>query len=320
VQGDASELEPTRDQPLQRLALAYGHLVDDGAQLSGEQWARLIERHHAQRPGVALHVRHIRQAMLADRFQDDWLLVDAFGAARARGTKGQCEGLRAAAGQDCTLVALSECSAQQLREAQVRQVQGELAAHGARLAGAEEPLPPGFERFDGHPFDERHCVHAPAGRPLAIALSLLQHPSVGVETFTDEQNASDEAAYEAMSAMVRHLGYASFVTARPPGARMRADQPPASEVLDAHGIAQRLQAFMADMLERGWDRSKPVFLCRPAPVVNPTAAVRPFESILHEKLIAWRLPAAVVERVVQRLSDGQEELSEDRTRSLHERA
>ena len=93
--------------------------------------------------------------------------------------------------------------------------------------------------------------------------------------------------------------------------------------LDGDAIACRLDGFLSEMIERGWDPSKPVFLCRPAPVINPVATIRHFESILHSQLIAWRLPSALVQRVVHRITQRQADAGsrpgEDATHHSRER-
>lgn len=320
VEADPVELEPERDQELQRLAIAYGHLLGKGSRLTGAQWIRQIATHHGQRPGVGRHMDYIRRAMLVDQFQDDWLLISGNGAPTLRATAALCEVHRAAGGG--VLVPVAECSGLQVEQAALHMASAQLLEHGARIAGVDDPLRDGHRRLDAHFLGlanhEAYRVHAPPGR-LAAALSLLDHPCVGVETFSDEQNADDAAACEAMAALTRHLGYTSFVTAKPPGSALsRGAQAPVQRALDAQIVASKLEGFVAEMVQHGWDPAKPVFLCRPAPVVNPAAAVRPFESILTERLIAWRLPRAVVQRVVQRIKAGQAE-AESIPRSAYER-
>ena len=307
LEAEPSRLNAVNKVELMRLTWAYGYLVGPGGKLTGAQWARQIEMRHAGRDDLQQELDCIRFAMGVDRFADDCILFSAESAPLFRGSAADCELARR--DRWSTVMPTAESSGRELFLAEMNMAGTWLAESRAHLSGADEPVRAGHRAFAHHFLPSmthsRYCVHAPEG-PLASALSLLQHKCVGAETFSDEQNADDEGACTAMADMVRHLGYSSFVTARPPRERSRASDPGAVALgVSAKDIADKLERFIGEMLERGWDSSKPVFLCRPAPAINPVASVRHFESILHEQLIAWRLPAALVERVVERVGHGQ---------------
>ncbi len=318
LEAEPSRLNAVNRVELMRLTWAYGSLVGPGGKLTGAQWARQIEMRHGGRDQLQQELDCIRFAMSVERFADDCILFSSEGAPLFRGSAAECE--RARPDRRSTIVPTAERSGHELSLAEINMARTRLADSGADLLSTGEPARPGCREFTHHflPFvaHERYRVHAPEGS-LASALSLLQHRCVGVETFSSEENDDEEAPYTAMVEMVRHLGYSSFVTAKPPRERAHSSgADPVTPEMSASVIADKLERFIGEMLERGWDSSKPVFLCRPAPAINPAAPVRHFESILHEQLIAWRLPAALV---VERIGDGQTEAVASSERRICER-
>ncbi|HWS26407.1 MAG TPA: hypothetical protein VN259_07490 [Xanthomonadales bacterium] len=308
LEAEPSRLNAVNRSELARLTREYGYLVGRGGKLTGAQWAHQIEMQHAGRVHLQQELDCIRFAMSVDHFADDCILFSRERKPLLRGSAADCEIERL--DQWSTIMPTAECSGGELLLAEMNMACQRLGEFGAQLSSVDEPARADTQMFVHHflPFAThwRYGVHASEGSSLASALALLQHKCVGPETFSDEQNASDEGAYTAMAEMVRHLGYSSFVTANPPRARSQATAADPAELgMSAEVIADKLYRFIGEMLERGWDSSKPVFLCRPAPALSPGASARHFESILHEQLIAWRLPVALVERVVERIEHGQ---------------
>ena len=277
VQADFDLLDAAGRDRLESLAVRYGPLVLSGYPLRGGQWARQIELRWGDQPGVAQDVQFIRSVMAADRYADDRILTDSHGHSWYRGSAQACAAKRLNHGPETMLEPVAESSALRVHEATTRMAATALAEFGAWLACKEDRLAHGCQSFASHVFGEEFRVDAPAGGQLAAALSLLQHRCVGRETFSDEQNSNEQAAYVAMAALVSHLGYTSFVTSKPPkGQPHTGAQPVQTSQLDAQGIAERLEGFLANMIAQGWDPGNAVFLCRPAPAVNPVGSVREF--------------------------------------------
>lgn len=140
------------------------------------------------------------------------------------------------------------------------------------------------------------------GGLLQRHMELLSARPVGLESFTAEQNADLEAQVLLMEALVGSQGYSALVAQVPGGVRPMGGQmkPRKAGPLTAEDIYVSLVGFVGGLSEQGWEPTDKqfVFLVRPAPLINPFASIRLFESLVHETLIGWRLPQALVRRAI----------------------
>lgn len=143
---------------------------------------------------------------------------------------------------------------------------------------------------------------------LAAILHAQDKARAGVELLTCEQRADAEAINAAMHCLSELHGFNSLVCdGGPSGMRLRkGDQDPARS-LTPLTIQDSLDTFGADLAEAGWtpDWNAPLYMVRPAPLINPQGACE-FGSLIHPKLIGWRVPGAHTQRAWEKYMRGQE--------------
>jgi hypothetical protein len=179
-----------------------------------------------------------------------------------------------------------------------------LVEAGVGIAVAEQ-----LSRFADFPSERiapaasaRMDANLATGGLLQRHMDLLSARPVGLESFTAEQNADLEAQVLLMEALVGSQGYSALAAQVPEGMRPAAAElkPRKAGPLTAEDIYVSLVEFAGGLGEQGWEPTNKqfVFLVRPAPLINPFASIRQFESLVHETLIGWRLPQALVRHAI----------------------
>lgn len=128
--------------------------------------------------------------------------------------------------------------------------------------------------------------------------SLLSASPVGPQAFTKEQGEDEEAQFTLISLLLKNHGYTSMVAQRSPGQKWgdRLQPPSTVNLFNALGSETAVGEFFQTLVRSGWDGTGSVYMSRKAPAFNPLAAIRPFESLVHHKIIGWRLPQELVDR------------------------
>lgn len=289
----------------------YAHLVPRAMPMTGSQWVAAIARQYDVSRGTNKDVVDaIRKVMLTEQFADDHILYDGHGRPVFRGTASRCieqaSQLQAVSGDDIDwtrrpvadvepgdcLAALQATVARRLMGAGVIAERDAGSVHTAIHAS-----PFGLPRTLGVVLRE---AGGPEATLLQRQLQLLQAHPVREEHFSDEQNADLEAQATLMAELVANQGYSCLVAHAEPGTTHRLGRtlpaPPARESRPEEQLLETLTGFVGNLVEEGWKpgAKQHMFLCRPAPLINPLASMQPFESLVHERLIGWRLPQALV--------------------------
>lgn len=245
----------------------YGFLVAAGEELTGAQWISRIKSTYAHEPGErnAAVIEAIAKVMLTREFERP---------ARPSGT-----------------------------------LQADLAEAGAAAVPRGDPDSAGWKTFVLLPYalDRPTAIivpDTPQGRNSLLwrMLQLLEASPVGPETFSAAQGQDLEAQLALMQRLASERGYTAFVTNKPPQMALQPGQADALSVSSASEVAVSLENFISSLIRADWQPS-PVFLCRPAALVNPLASIEPFESLVHHQLIGWRLPTALVMGVHDSLAE-----------------
>ena len=285
----------------------YGHLLKRNQTMTGAQWSVAIaSTDDAAQPRVKAVLDAIRRVMLCDEFEDDRIVLDGAGGAVFRGSAVECDSFKR--GRDYAgVVSLCSCTPEQFDQARIsmatRQLVDYEAADAIRPLSREEgtaatgnylgtafDLPPGY----GLSLSDQ-----PRDSLLRRIHELLGCAAIGPETLTEAQSDDTEAQLHLVLLLARNLGYESLVTAKLPGMRWKgnvAGEPPWNDVSTNAAVHKQVASFFRNLVDAGWEPGKSVYFCRPAPIGNPIASIRPFESLVHSRLIGWRLPRAMVER------------------------
>lgn len=295
----------------------YSFLVPRNTTMTGSQWIAAIKKQYdVAEPRNQAVVDTIERVMLVKRFSDDHVLFDDRGNPQFRGTGNQCfeqtHKLQSSSvlnsgwgSRPIDQVSPADVSKAELAtagrwlgsmNAGIRNIPGEaertqLIDSGVAFAVSFFELPPEHLVVvnSGASVDARSTL-------VARMHHLLKAAPVGVQTFTEKEAIDRQANLTLMLNLTRHLGYGQIVSSgewndgpRPGREKTRVD-------LDTtHKIEDSMLDFFDALSDGDWDDSRPVFLCRPAPIINPFASIRPFESLVHSQLIGWRLPQPMVE-------------------------
>jgi hypothetical protein len=321
VEGDDGA-SPSDRQTLDLAAAAYGHLVGRNTRMTGAQWSAAIARQYdASEPRHAAVLDVISRLMLCKQFDNDCLLYRD-GEPVWRGRAEQCA---TAAGHQCARLSnnadfqfasahsapIGDCE-----RASVAMARYHLGSAATVVDATQWSLADGERMFDRDPFGlPAHWrvvlkeTSADARASLwSRKLELLKGRSVGSETFSDESSGDHEAQVALIADLIALAGYQALTAAKPVGATgpLRGSS---LAVVARTGwpqvtmpeIEESMRDFLGGLAEWGWSPSPatPVFLCRPAPLVNPLAAMQAYESLVHHSLIGWRLPQALVQRMFE---------------------
>jgi len=269
-------------------ARKYGHLVIAGssASMTGAQWIQAIQAYYVASAGVAdiveraQIIKNIRRIMLVDQFPNAAVEPHPY-----------TQGLQVAKE---TLIGLG---------ASPRHPIVDLTSHVKPMGRAATfsmlHLPPGYAIN----LDSFHPTSL-LGRMYAI----LDRCPVGPETFEPGQGEDLEANLAIVYQLMSTLGYEAVVTSGVDvprwGGRGKVNP---SDIKSPEDADASLHVFFENLVKAGWDGTKPVYLCRPAPLVDPLSSTCPFEAYLSEELISWRLPNAMVQSYVQRCTEAAKE-------------
>lgn len=137
-----------------------------------------------------------------------------------------------------------------------------------------------------------------AGLYLRVC-DLLHHSPVGPETFDVFEAMDSEAQFRLMSILANSRGYGAWLTGNDGVSGQRTPpvvKPDDGMPMTPESVQAGLRSFLASFQTTDWEsKKKPVFLARPAPIVNPLASMRPYESLMGP-FVVWRLPSALVQR------------------------
>lgn len=109
------------------------------------------------------------------------------------------------------------------------------------------------------------------------------------------------AALDQLLTAEHTYNYDYFATAAPPQSAlpdgMADPSPPANPALETkptrrEDISDSLRTLIASLLARGWDSSNDVWFCRK---VEHAAAEHSFESVVHSKLVGFKVPRCLVD-------------------------
>jgi hypothetical protein len=246
----------------------YGFLVAAGEELTGAQWISRIKSTYAHEPGErnAAVIEAIAKVMLTREFEH---AADQGSAA----------------------------------------LQADLAAAGAVAIPRGDPDRAGWKTFVVLPYAFARPTailvpDTPQGRDSLLwrMLQLLEAAPVGAETFSAAQGQDVEAQLALMQRPASERGYSTFVTNKPSQMTLQPGRADAHRTTSASDLAASLEDFISSLIRADWNPS-PVFLCRPAPLVNPLASIEPYESLVHHQLVGWRLPTALVNGVHDSLAE-----------------
>jgi hypothetical protein len=294
----------------------YAHLVPRGIPMTGSQWAAAIARQYdVAEPRNREVVAVINKVMLTKKFRDDHLLYDRDSLPVFRGTLNECFAIThqlqsaSVSNSGWSTRAVAEVDPADCQAAEVARVKRELMGFGQIVDMTDHPVH--VHSITATPFRlPSHlsvAVHKREGDTRDSLLKrqmllLASHP-VRAESFSDVQNEDHQAQVTLMASLVAHQGYSALVAQITPGSFQKGEGMPPRDPrapLNAQDIYDSLAGLVGDLLRTGWSPGEKnnVFLCRPAPLINPFAVVQPFESMVHESLIGWRLPLALVRHAV----------------------
>lgn len=293
---------------------SFGFLVAPEEEITGAQWMQRIARTYDEKnPRTAEVLRAISRVMLCDEFADDQLVLDGDGNAVCRGTSAgaaafiaQASAAEEVAPKQYSIKPVAISSSQEVLQARVSMAKRDAQLLGGDLVevgvgdGGEASVDfysiPGFKLV--------------AGSPDSLAsrmLRLLSHRPVGPETFDAAENEDYEAQCALAARLVAHQGFEALVTTKPDG--LEPASGPARDAaipIDAAEFGVSLGSFASGLSMRGWTPDQPVFLCRPAPVKG-VWQMAPFESGVHQMLIGFRLPKAMVATAMERHGEMQQQ-------------
>jgi hypothetical protein len=124
-----------------------------------------------------------------------------------------------------------------------------------------------------------------------------------------------EAQLQLVAELTRFAGYSSVITygSSVPGWRPQPGEGgiPEDADLTAEQVRDSLSKFVGSLVRYGWKPSEdaPLFLVRPAALINPGATLQPHERVItaSSRLIAWRLPDQLVDYLFEAASERQVE-------------
>lgn len=305
IYGICAEGEVQRNEDINTFSLAvdaYGFLVAPGEVLTGSQWVCQIGRQYdVTIPRNAEVVAAVTRTMLCAEFADDFLAMRN-GRGQFRGGMVEVEAFVAkfegepGAGV-FEIKSVAQSAFADVLESEVNMARCDASALGARLV----PLEAG-ERGAPHfyPIPGYKVIPGMQGDQMERMLRLLAYSPVGAETFSDGENEDFETQCALAAKLIKYMGYEALVTTKPPKMEMRKDgvRPASRTPIGPADIAEKLGEIGAEYLERGWNPDEPVYLCRPMPL-NGLPACLPFESIVHPRLLGFRLPSAMVHRAIE---------------------
>lgn len=292
-------------------------LPKDGTPLTGAQWVNLISKSYDMNEPRNKEVgRVINKVMLTEEFKDDHFLVNRSREAIFRGSMESCFEKQRNASEELVLAA--SAPVEYINQAMLSMVRAPTDGHGLMIAMKDHPDDPLFFKTTYLNLPNGYGVKVQPEermwRPPSVH-RLMEASPVGQETFTSAQNDDYFLSHMLMYKLMTYQGYEAIVTGvdglRPSKVEGR-DLCEISKVdFGLFDMISRIDDFFKDMVERGWDGKSSVFLCRPAPLINPIASIKPHESIVHKSLIGWRLPKALVEHHLEKIKEGmkQEEVS-----------
>lgn len=255
----------------------YGHLVPVGREMAGAQWVEAIEAFDNDGDAVSMLrrdtiVQRIRQLMLVEQFPHARIAT--------KSVEDRCVDLSR------TLHDLGACGTPLL----LHQGGDDVRSTLDEFLGC----PPGW-RINPDVVAPESLL----GRMQAILIGR----QVGPETFSAEAGADLQANLEIALRLMQRMGYGTLVTSSSGMKLGRQDERPSSaglriECESTDDVDQSIFRAVLNWVRSEWDGTSPVFLCRPAPLENPLAAIGPFESLVHRELIGWRLPRAMVDHFV----------------------
>ena len=304
-----------------------GHLVEPGERITGAQWlARIRRTYDASQPRMNIVTNAVARVMMVREWKDDRVLLDANSTPVFRGTAAQClEHAHRFLTDGVQLRDLVSKRADELPSGIAEMA--EVASINARLAGGQL-VPAAQGGADLHPDDA--AVRALFGaaprwnwrlkinpghdgdllrRELQL-LALLPALEAGADLDDVTADATLLEDHVAQLALIRDLerfaGYSSVVTTqRLPGFQ---PLPPRADMAAGDGrdigtdeLQDSLEVFMKSIVSCGIQPSKGggIYLTRPAPVVNGSAARLPGESQVHGRIFGVQLLPAFVERMYQ---------------------
>jgi len=276
---EGSHSSTTADRALiAEAASRYGHLVPVDGAITGAQWLSAIER-EGQKGGEQV-VQAVRRVMLVDEFA-------------SFGHKTDADRLRQAE-EVLEVIGLYEAIVHRKRAAI------DLPFHSNTILD----LPPGYG-FQLQP--------GAVGTMGWRMLDVLSAPPVGAEVFTPEQAADHGAQVRIMQMLIKHLGYTCLTAQSKEHLEWASQGRDGFASVDAlHEVDAAAYAFFEALYEAGWEMGQLVNLCRPAPLFNPLASIRPFECLVHPELVGWRVPSSLVEHYFERIEEGRAPVNRER--------
>lgn len=259
-------------------ASRYGHLVPVDGTITGAQWLSAIES-EGQAGGGHI-VQAVRRVMLVDEFASFCHKTDA-------------DRLRQAEA-DLEAIGLYEAIVHRKNAAI------DLPFHWNTIID----LPPGYG------FQLQPGAMGTMGWRM---LDVLSAPPVGAEAFTPEQAADHGAQLRIMQMLIRHQGYTCLTAQTKEHLNWASQGRGGFARVDAlHEVDAAAYAFFEGLYDAGWERGQIVNLCRPAPLFNPFASIRPFECLVHSELVGWRVPSSLVEHYFERIEEDRAPVNRER--------
>lgn len=323
VEGDVDALNGNEKQTFEYACQTMAHLIPARRRATGAQWMRLIaQQYDAANPKTADVLRVIGKGMLVSKFSDDHMLFDKFGVPQFRGTERQCREMTlslqgrsvADSGWKTRPTAESFNDMPDVQLAMARRwvdrnshFKAKLVNEGDELAGQSVTRLAPIDLPVGMAIQE-YAYGQDGPSEFSRALELLKQSPIHPESLTPSQGEDASAQDSLLCQLAEGCGYGSLVTS---GAIISPSQNQTAKVeapgsLTSAQINDSMDSFFSDILSRGWnwqDQKNKVFLCRPAPIYNPMGSMRPFESMVHPKLIGWRVLSPIVERSVARVQE-----------------
>lgn len=154
----------------------------------------------------------------------------------------------------------------------------------------------------GLPADVAYYPGAPDSL-LVRVLDLLKIHPVGKPQFTATQQGDRTAGIALISVLCNLHGYGALVTNAKGITLKRPAQNKQQNMLSPVMIESSLMDFIESLEEAGWDGDSDLFVCRPAAAYNALMALRPYESLVHESMVGWRVPRGVVQLLADELNE-----------------
>ncbi|MEJ8837648.1 hypothetical protein [Ramlibacter sp. AN1133] len=304
---------------------SFGYLLQPNERLTGAQWMHRIRSiYSAEEPRTRAVLEAISRVMMVPRFRDDRILYSPSGEPAFRGRLSQCQTHANALSTadrrwaEAPIRLAAEAPAADVHAADV--AVANLRLVGARMvpAGAGAADLEGASVYELHPFlrelgpvtqlavftSEDVWHQQMSELAVSAALEAGGHGDSSVARASSAAGERDpDVALRLAATQARFGGYASVLTfAIGHHSRSGTSSLPEDADLTVDSVQASLRNFLESLQDNAsWSPDVAVFLGRPAPLVNPSGAVQPFERMFHPGLIGWQLPKHLVEHLVDTL-------------------